>query len=437
MAACAEPGRLKRELGLAGAIVMGLGSIVGSGVFVGIGIAAGIAGPSVVLAIVVAALLATCNALSSAQLAAINPVSGGAYEYGYRYLSPSLGFIAGWTFLCAKTASAATAALGFAGYFLYLGGGDPTWRARIAVIASFVLALLVLTGLRRSNWVNMAMVALTLGALVVFVITGAPAFFQNGARHFTPFFPAERESQPAAFFHAAALMFVAFAGYARIATMSEEVKHPSTTIPRAIIATLVISGALYIGVTLVAIGAVGADALSTQVANAATPLEAAASTFGAPAVGALVAIGAMTAMLGVLLNLILGLSRMALAMARRGDLPALFARLTRRGATPAAAVALVGAAIAIFAAFGGIETAWSFSAFSILIYYAITNLAALQLSKENRIYPRFIALLGLLACVALAFFVPESVWMAGVALLAVGLVWHVAARAFWRASGQT
>ena len=109
---------LKRELGIFGATLMGLGSIVGTGVFVSIGIAAEIAGPGVIVAVAIAALVAVCNGLNSAQLAANHPVSGGTYEYGYKYLNPWLGFTAGWIFLLAKTASAATAALGFAGYFL-------------------------------------------------------------------------------------------------------------------------------------------------------------------------------------------------------------------------------------------------------------------------------------------------------------------------------
>jgi basic amino acid/polyamine antiporter, APA family len=133
--------RLKRELGVAGATAMGLGSIVGTGVFVSIGIAAAAAGPWVIAAIVVAALVAACNALSSAQLAASHAVAGGTYEYGYRYLTPSLGFTAGWMFLCAKTASAATAALVFAGYLMHLTGGDQAWLVPIAVGAEAVLTV--------------------------------------------------------------------------------------------------------------------------------------------------------------------------------------------------------------------------------------------------------------------------------------------------------
>jgi APA family basic amino acid/polyamine antiporter len=120
-----SPNQLRREVGVVGATMMGLGSIVGTGIFVSMGIAAGSAGPAVVLAIALSALIAVCNGLSSAQLAAAHPVSGGTYEYGYRWLHPSLGFLAGWMFVCAKTASAATAALGFSGYVLDLVESTP------------------------------------------------------------------------------------------------------------------------------------------------------------------------------------------------------------------------------------------------------------------------------------------------------------------------
>ena len=148
------PERLTRELGVFGATMMGLGSIVGTGVFVSIGVAAGATGPSIVLAIALAAVVATCNALSSAQLAASHAVSGGTYEYGYRYLSPWLGFTAGWTFLCAKTASAATAALGLSGYLLRLLGVDLRWQVIVALAAVVGFTLLVLGGVKRSSRAN-------------------------------------------------------------------------------------------------------------------------------------------------------------------------------------------------------------------------------------------------------------------------------------------
>jgi hypothetical protein len=158
--------QLQRELGVSGATMMGLGSIVGTGIFASIGIAAGVAGPAVLLAIAVAALVATANGLSSAQLAASHPVSGGTYEYGYRYLNPRLGFTAGWVFLLAKSASAATAALGFAGYLLdALGVADPRWLTPLALTAVATLTGVVLAGIRRSNTTNIVIVSVTLSAL--------------------------------------------------------------------------------------------------------------------------------------------------------------------------------------------------------------------------------------------------------------------------------
>jgi basic amino acid/polyamine antiporter, APA family len=240
---------LKREVGVFGATMMGIGSMVGAGVFVSIGIAAGIAGPAVLLAIVLAAVVATCNALSSAQLAASLPVSGGTYEYGYAYLTPWLGFTAGWMFLCAKTASAATAALGFGGYLLQMLGLQ-SLVVPVAVAAIVALTVIVVMGIRRSNRANIVIVSVTLFALVFFILAGLPQLWSKGAQPWLPFFrPATAGGRPwSALLEATALMFVAFTGYARIATLGEEMREPERTIPRAIIATLVVSGLLYIAV---------------------------------------------------------------------------------------------------------------------------------------------------------------------------------------------
>jgi APA family basic amino acid/polyamine antiporter len=229
-------GELRRQVGVAGAALMGLGSILGTGVFVSIALGAAAAGPAVVLAIVVAALVAACNGLSSAQLAANHPVSGGTYEYGYRWLSPTLGFVAGWLFLCAKSASAATAAFGFAGYALGIAGMRDTLPVSgVAIVVVILLTLLVVSGLRRANWANVVLVSLTIGALVVFCLAGLPAALRGGM-NLTPWFqPVEAGVTPlAGFLEACALMFVAFTGYGRIATLGEEVVEPRRNIPRAI-----------------------------------------------------------------------------------------------------------------------------------------------------------------------------------------------------------
>ena len=430
----AEPERhlLVRELGVFGATMMGLGSIVGTGVFVSIGIAAGIAGPAVIMATAVAAAVATFNALSSAQLAASHPVSGGTYEYGYKYLSPWLGFTAGWMFLCAKSASAATAALGFAGYLLYgLGAGD-RWRVAVAVAAVAALTAVVLAGIRQSHRLNVAVVSITLSSLLLFCLAGAPGALASAPDNLTPFFrsPAGPAGGGAAgaVLHATALMFVAYTGYGRIATLGEEVRDPRRTIPRAIVITLVVSATLYAAVGLVAVGSVGAEVVFDATKDRAAPLEVVARAFDVPAVHWVVAVGAMTAMLGVLLNLILGLSRVLLAMGRRGDVPRAAARLNASSTTPYVAVATVGAAVGGLALVGSVRTTWSFSAFTVLIYYAITNLSALRLPPQDRLYSRGYAWAGLVACLFLAFWVEWHIWAAGLGLIAAGLLWHLIAR---------
>ncbi|NMG05705.1 APC family permease [Brasilonema sp. UFV-L1] len=415
--------QLQRELGVVGATMMGLGSIIGTGVFVSIGIATGIAGSAVILAVALAAFVATCNGLNSAQLAANHAVSGGTYEYGYKYLNPWFGFTAGWMFLLAKTASAATAALGFASYLLtttnLLGRGLLVPTALLAVVG---FTAIVLSGIRRSNRINIIIVSLTLLSLSFFVLVCLPRAVTVGADNLTPFF----SENTASLLQATALMFVAYTGYGRIATMGEEAKQPRKTIPKAMIVSLLLTMLLYISVAVVGIGAVGADVLGkvTEQAQAA-PLELVIRNVAGPAAGLVVAIGAITAMLGVLLNLILGLSRVVLAMGRRRDLPRIFARLNHSGTTPTSAVLFVGVAIAGLVLIGDVKTTWSFSAFNVLIYYAITNLAALQLPPEERLYPKWIGWAGLACCAFLAFWVEQQIWLFGLALIVAGLIWRV------------
>ncbi|MEO0531312.1 MAG: APC family permease [Planctomycetota bacterium] len=398
---------LDRQVGLLGATMLGLGSIVGTGVFVSLGIGAGVAGPSVVVAVVLAALVATCNALSSAQLAANHPVSGGTYEYGYRYLRPWIGFAAGWMFLCAKSASAATAALGFAGYLLNSLGQETRWLVPVALVAIVAVTGVVLAGIRRSNAANLVIVSITLATLAAFVLFGASQVETENLA---------LDLQPASLLHATALMFVAFTGYGRIATLGEEVVEPRRTIPRAIVSTLVVSAVTYIAVALVAVGTAGAGLFAAATDADAAPLEIVARGFPL-GMHRLVAIGAMTAMLGVLLNLVLGLSRVLLAMGRRGDMPRATANLN-------VSIIAIGVLIAALASLGSLKTAWSFSAFTVLIYYAITNLAALQLSEEERLYSRWWSRAGLAACGSLAFAINPTMWLTGCCVLGAGLAWH-------------
>lgn len=435
---------LKRELGVFHAVLLGLGSILGTGVFVSIGIAAGIAGPAVLIAIILAALLALCNGLSSAQLAAAHPVAGGTYEYGYKYLHPKLGFTAGWMFLLAKSASAATALLAVGWLISRVIGWDPPYAHRntpttfVMVQSHLPLSLIhlsvllfcmfaVLIGMRRGRWINALLVVVTVGGILLFGIYGGfvlPAKF--GRLHALSFVP-WRWPDARTLCWATAFVFVAFTGYGRIATLGEEVHHPRKTIPRAIIVCLAMTTVLY---SLAAIAFLPAERLP-QVRFHVQPAELPAALIWyatkTPYVPLLVTVAAITAMIGVLYNLILGLSRVVLAMGRRRDLHRRFAQVNDAGTAPAPAVLLVCIIIAAISVVGDIKTAWSFAAFTVLVYYGITNLAALRLPVADRLYPRAFSWAGLVGCLFLCWFVEPIIWGVGCGLIVLGLCWHALA----------
>lgn len=396
---------LRRDLGLAGAVVTGLGSILGTGAFVAIAIAFDFAGSWIILAAPAAAIVAVFNGLSSAALAATHPVAGGTYEYGTRFLGAWPGFIAGWLFLIAKSASAATAALALG----RLLGID--WAP---VVIAAAMTALVAAGIRRTAAVNVALVGITILGLVAFVVLGSLSTHE-----------ASNPSPPASIasvLEAIAFLFVAYTGYGRIATLGEEVREPEVTIPRAVVVTLAVTAFLYTAVAWVVVGLWRGSGIVGD------SLFAMASNFDG---GEIVRIAAATAMAGVLLNLLLGLSRVWLAMARRGDMPTALARV--RNGSPAVAVVVTGAVIAGLTLIGDLRVAWSFSAFSVLLYYAITNAAALRLTPEQRRFPRWTAWAGLASCVFLSVWLDPQVVLISLAVIGVGLAW----RAAWRQRART
>ncbi len=410
--------QLRAQLGLAGALWLGLGSIFGTGVFVAIGLALDVTGDYVLAAVALAGLLALANALSSAQLAAAYPVSGGTYEYAYRLIDARVGFAAGWLFLLAKSASAATAALGVVAYANVMLGGPlaPGLSGPMAAALVLMVTALVASGWRRSTVLNAVLVSVTLVALLAFVAvalaTSATETALAASSTVTEAFDLRD------FGYATALMFVAYTGYGRLATLGEEVRDPTRTIPRAIVLTLAVSVVVYL---LVAAGLVRLAPFTTGglVGGGGQVLAKALSPLGLPTVKALVSVGAIAAMLGVLLNLLLGLSRVALAAGRRGDLPTSLARLDARS-EPVMAVWAVGLAIAGLSLVGSVALTWAFSALTVLVYYGLTHVAALRLSPKQQRYPRWVAVAGLVACLGLTLFVPLAIWAVAVGLVAIG-----------------
>ena len=411
---------LRRDLRLLEAVAVGLGAIIGAGIFVVTGVAAGVAGPAFLVGLVIAGGVATCNALSSAQLAATYPQSGGTYEYGYRVLHPWLGFVAGWMFLISKLAAGGTVAIGFAGYLNALIPAIPERPAAVGIVV--LLTAINLIGIRKTGRLNIAIVAISLATLSYFVVGGLPAIDIANLRPFAP-----QGWRGAA--ESAALLFFAYTGYARLATLGEEVSDPKNTIPKAIMLALGIAILLYMLVALVAVGGAGAEAMAAT----ASPLERAAQAFPLPGVALAVAIGATTAMLGVLLSQILGISRMLFAMARRHDLPGFLAHVHPRFEVPDRGILLTGLAAIVVALFGTLEFIVAAASFSILIYYMLANLSALRMRPEDKLFPNWIPVLGAISCAALALTLRLPVILSGLGLLAAGLVWRLIYR---RLSGR-
>jgi APA family basic amino acid/polyamine antiporter len=399
--------QLVRSTSFGGAILLGLGSIIGTGAFVSIGFGVELAGSWIIWALLIAAAVATFNGLSSAQLAAIHPVSGGTYEYGYQFLNRQLGFTAGWLFVLAKSASAATAALAV-GVALQNWLAGPSWLVQvIAGLTLLIFTLLVLGGLRRSNRANAILVALAIGALLAFVAVSA--------NRPMPEVGIADEPTWRNLLASAGLLFVAYTGYGRIATMGEEIQNPRHVIPRAILATVVVVTLLY---ALIGWGILHYLPLTSSGDFVLSNL------LPSGVWRQLVAVGAVIAMCGVILNLILGVSRVVLAMARRGDLPKQWSQLNQQRTSAPTAVWVTFIVMLLVVISGDLKIAWSFSAFTVLVYYSITNLAALRIKAEERFVPRWISVLGLISCLSLAAFIELQILYVGLILIGVGLIWH-------------
>lgn len=404
-------GYLSRRLGLLDAVGIGLGAVIGAGIFVVTGVAAGVAGPAFLLGLVIAGFAATCNGLSSAQLAAQYPKSGGTYEYGNQVLNSHWGFAAGWMFLLSKLSAGGVVSIGFGNYFALL---VPGVHPKVAALGAVMLLMVAnYLGVKKAGRLNLVIVGITLLALLYFIASGISSIEMSNLVPFAP-------TGLGGIMEASAMLFFAFTGYARIATLGEEVKAPQKTIPGAIIITLITSVVLYLAVGFVAVGGVGANVLG----SVASPLGYAAQVFQAPGLFALINLGASTAMLGVLLSQILGISRVMLAMSRRGDLPAALSTVHLIYKVPHYGILVCGGIIMMLSLFGTLEFIVSAASFSILLYYSITNIAAFKLQKQFKRYSDLVPILGLFACLSMAMFIEYAAILYGLAILGGGFVFR-------------
>jgi len=398
---------LQRRLGTFDAVTIGLGSMIGAGIFVALAPAAAAAGSGLLIGLAVAAVVAYCNATSSARLAALYPQSGGTYVYGRERLGEFWGYSAGWSFVVGKTASCAAMAL-TVGYYVW-----PDWAHVVAVAAVVALTAVNYAGVQKSALLTRVIVALVLAVLAAVVVVILGFGDSDGSR-----LTFGDDITAGGVLQAAGLLFFAFAGYARIATLGEEVRDPARTIPRAIPIALGVTLVVYAVVAIALLSELG----STALASASAPLAEAVNAAGFGGLEPVVRVGAAVAALGSLLSLILGVSRTTLAMARDRHLPHALAAVHPRFKTPHRAELVVGVVVAVLAAVVDVRAAIGFSSFAVLLYYAIANAAAWTLGRK------VIPTLGLVGCLLLAFLLPVSSVLVGVGVVLVGALAYWARR---------
>jgi APA family basic amino acid/polyamine antiporter len=399
-----EHAPLKRTLGTVDAVTIGLGSMLGAGIFVALAPAAAAAGSLLLVGLAVAAVVAYCNATSSARLAALYPQSGGTYVYGRERLGEFWGHTAGWSFVVGKTASCAAMAL-TVGYYAW-----PEFARVVAVVVVVALTVLNVVGVQRSALLTRVIVAVVLAVLAAVVVALVSSQAIDSSR-----LALDDAPGVGGVLQAAGLLFFAFAGYARIATLGEEVRDPARTIPRAILLALGITLLVYAVVAAAVLAVLGSAALS----SATAPLADAVTAAGHPGLAPVVRVGAVVAAVGSLLALILGVSRTTLAMARDRHLPHGLAVVHQRFGSPHRAEVVIGFVVAALAATVDLRGAIGFSSFAVLLYYAIANAAAFTL--RGKVIPT----LGFVGCVVVAFALPLVSVLSGLAVVVVG------ALAYW------
>ncbi|WP_053206188.1 APC family permease [Jiangella muralis] len=394
--------RLVRRLGTGDAVAIGLAAMIGTGVFVAWQPAASAAGAWLLAGLAVAAFVAFCNATSTAQLAAVHPEAGGAYHYGRLRLGDAWGALAGYAFVLGKSASCATAALAVGAYLW------PSHDVAVALAAVVAVTAVNLAGVRRTARVGAVLVALVIAVLAAVVGTGL------GGAGVAPDWSSGSSGGVLGVLGSAAVLFYAFAGYARIATLGEEVRDPAS-IPRAVIVSLTAALVLYAVVGLTVLLVLGASGT----VDSSQPLRAVAAAAGAGWLEPVVAAGAAVAALGALLSLQAGVGRTAFAMASAGDLPARLAAVHARRRVPHVAELASAVVTVVFVLVGDLATTLAASAFAVLVYYAVANAASWRLGPDERRWPRWLSAVGLASCVLLAVSLPWRTVVVGAAVLLV------------------
>jgi APA family basic amino acid/polyamine antiporter len=414
---------LRRDLGLRGAVALGIGGTVGGGVYVLVGAAAGEAGPAALLAFALAFLASLLIALPYAELACRCPLAGGGYAFARAVFGPRVGFLMGWGFWGAYLFISGYVTLGFGGY-LHAVTGLPTLAGALGLIAA-CLALNLL-GVRITGAAQTAIVGVALAGLLAFAAWGLPSV---DLARLDPFLPAGWEGV----LLASLLAFLAFGGFDMVAAAGEEIDRPERNLPRAILITLGAVLGLYLLVCFVAVGVMSSDALGAS----AAPLADAAARFGGPHARGVVVFTALLTTAATANAVLVVTSRISFAMARDGLLPAGLAPVSRRTGAPWAALAVSATLLGVVAATGSVAFAASAGGFLYVLHFVVPLAALVALRRRGGLeaaafrtpLPGLVLPLAFLGCAVLLVASGADGVAGGLGWLALGVLGYgVAAR---------
>ncbi len=426
---------LKKVLSPFELTLLGIGAIIGTGIFVITGIvAANYSGPALVISFIISGIVCAFAALSYAEFAAMVPVAGSAYTYGYASLGEIWAWIIGWDLILEYSVSIAAVAVGWSGYMTSLLSGagislpaplinPPGLEGGIVNLPAILIILavtgLLILGVKESARVNTVIVLIKVAVILLFLFL---AYSHINPANWTPFMPFGWSGV----ITGAAIVFFAYIGFDAVSTAAEEVKDPQKTLPIGIIGSLIIATILYIAVTSVLTGIVPYSLFK----NTAAPVAFALGEIGISWGSALVSVGAICGITSVLIVLLYGQTRIFFAMSRDGLLPAVFRELHPVYRTPVKVTLLVGVVTAILASLLPLQTIAELVNIGTLAAFIIVSLGVIVLRRTKPDLERpfrcpFVPLvpaLCIVSCSALIFMLPTVTHLRFILWLALGLV---------------
>ncbi|ADK15401.1 amino acid permease [Clostridium ljungdahlii] len=405
---------LEKSLGAFELTMLGIGAIVGTGIFVLTGIAAAkYSGPALVISFIIAGLACGFAALCYAEIAAMVPVAGSAYTYGYAALGEFWAWIIGWDLILEYAFSVGTVAIGWSGYFVSILGDLGIKLPDIITKAPFegglvnlpaVAILVVITGIlvagvKQSATTNNIIVAIKLAVVLLFIVLGVRHVHPA---NWHPFMPYGWKGV----FSGASVIFFAYIGFDAVSTAAEEVKDPKKDLPRGIIASLIICTVLYIAVSAILTGMVPYLKFNDTAAPVAFALQQVGINWGS----ALVSVGAICGLTSVLIVMLFGQTRVLFAMSRDGLLPRVFGQVNQRFHTPVKSTLLVGIITMIIAGFTPISVVSELTNIGTLAAFIIVSASVIVLRKREPDRPRsfkvpFSPVTPIFAMIACAFLI--------------------------------